>query len=72
MRDGFRVFRLDRMTDFAVLDVKFEDVVGRTAEDFLKQDAKRKLARLSQSAKRGPAKEKSYGADFGEGERSFR
>ncbi|AQV96440.1 YafY family transcriptional regulator [Cupriavidus necator] len=58
MRDGFRVFRLDRMTDFVVLDVKFKDTRGRTAEDFLKQDTKGKLARPSQPAKRSSAKGK--------------
>ncbi|KDP84676.1 hypothetical protein CF70_018170 [Cupriavidus sp. SK-3] len=41
MRDGFRVFRLDRMTELSVLDATFEDTPGRTAEDFLKQDAAR-------------------------------
>jgi len=51
MRDGFRVFRLDRMAEFLVLDAKFEDTPGQTAEDFLKQDATRKRARGSRSEK---------------------
>ncbi|MBP1857964.1 helix-turn-helix transcriptional regulator [Rhizobium herbae] len=37
-RDGFRVFRVDRMSRFASLDEGFLDEQGRTAEDFLKQD----------------------------------
>jgi predicted DNA-binding transcriptional regulator YafY len=39
--EGFRVFRIDRMSDFTVLDVRFEREPGRTAEDFLKQDSAR-------------------------------
>ena len=41
-RDGFRVFRLDRMSDFASLDATFAAEPGKTAQDFLKQDAERK------------------------------
>jgi predicted DNA-binding transcriptional regulator YafY len=41
-RDGFRVFRIDRMSAFAVLDTIFEAAPGQTAHDFLKQDAARK------------------------------
>jgi predicted DNA-binding transcriptional regulator YafY len=37
-RDGFRVFRQDRMSDLIVLETTFERERGRTAEDFLKQD----------------------------------
>jgi predicted DNA-binding transcriptional regulator YafY len=44
-RDGFRVFRLDRMSAFAVLDSTFAATPGRTAQDFLKQDAARKAVR---------------------------
>lgn len=39
-RDGFRVFRIDRMSDFRALDEPFTAEPGRTAEDFLKQDGK--------------------------------
>ena len=38
VREGFRVFRLDRMADFGVLDVNFAAEPGKTAMDFLKQD----------------------------------
>jgi predicted DNA-binding transcriptional regulator YafY len=41
-RGGFRVFRLDRMSDFAPLDTTFAAEPGKTAQDFLKQDAQRK------------------------------
>ncbi|WP_205932905.1 WYL domain-containing protein [Rhizobium leguminosarum] len=40
-RDDFRVFRVDRMSQFESLDEGFVDEPGRTAEDFLKQDTKR-------------------------------
>ncbi len=40
-RDGFRVFRLDRMSDFAVTEEVFNREPGRSAEDFLKQDGAR-------------------------------
>jgi predicted DNA-binding transcriptional regulator YafY len=44
-RDGFRVFRIDRMSAFpSVLDTIFEAAPGQTAQDFLKQDAARKAA----------------------------
>ncbi len=45
IRDGFRIFRIDRMSAFVVLDTIFEMTPGQTAQDFLKQDAARK-ARL--------------------------
>jgi predicted DNA-binding transcriptional regulator YafY len=45
LRNGFRVFRLDRMSGFAVLDTKFDLEPGRTAADFLEQDEARKRAR---------------------------
>jgi predicted DNA-binding transcriptional regulator YafY len=41
-RDGFRVFRLDRMSALAVLDERFQVERGKTAFDFLKQDSKRR------------------------------
>lgn len=37
-RDGFRVFRLDRMTDLVIMDDRFQAELGKTAEDFLEQD----------------------------------
>ncbi|BFG80337.1 hypothetical protein PTKU46_83710 [Paraburkholderia terrae] len=42
-------------------DIKSKDTAGRTAEDFLKQDAKRKLAPLAQPVIRGSAKDKPHG-----------
>ncbi|NVD39006.1 YafY family transcriptional regulator [Ensifer sp. HO-A22] len=39
-RNGFRVFRIDRMSDFGALEEYFTTEPGRTAEDFLKQDGK--------------------------------
>lgn len=39
-RNGFRVFRIDRMSAFETLDERFSAETGRTAEDFLKQDGK--------------------------------
>lgn len=47
LRVGFRVFRLDRITAFAVLDDVFMPEPGRTAEDFLKQDEEQKRSRLA-------------------------
>jgi predicted DNA-binding transcriptional regulator YafY len=44
VRNGFRVFRIDRMSDFTVLEMTFEAKPGQTARDFLKQDAARKAA----------------------------
>ncbi|KJC61835.1 DeoR faimly transcriptional regulator [Bradyrhizobium sp. LTSPM299] len=44
LRNGFRVFRVDRMSDFVPLETRFEAEPGKTAEDFLKQDAKGKRA----------------------------
>ncbi len=41
-RRDFRVFRLDRMSRFAVLDERFSSERGKTAADFLKQDMERK------------------------------
>jgi predicted DNA-binding transcriptional regulator YafY len=38
LREGFRVFRLDRMAELVVLDDHFAPEPGRTAEDFLRQD----------------------------------
>jgi len=43
-RKDFRVFRLDRMSAFVVLDETFEPQQGRIAHDFLKQDAARKAS----------------------------
>lgn len=41
---GFRVFRIDRMSAFTALETTFEP--GKTARDFLKQDAEKKQATL--------------------------
>lgn len=38
-RTAFRVFRLDRMSEMSVLDEQFRLERGKTAADFLKQDA---------------------------------
>lgn len=37
-RDAFRNFRLDRMERLSVLDENFEDVAGRTLDDYLRED----------------------------------
>jgi predicted DNA-binding transcriptional regulator YafY len=42
LRKGFRVFRIDRMSAFELLEMKFDTAPGQTAQDFLKQDAARK------------------------------
>jgi predicted DNA-binding transcriptional regulator YafY len=42
LRQDFRVFRLDRMSKLQVLDEQFRPEHGKTAIDFLKQDAERK------------------------------
>ncbi|WP_456673276.1 WYL domain-containing protein [Bradyrhizobium sp. RDM12] len=47
LRVGFRVFRLDRITAFTVLDDVFKPEAGRTAADFLKWDEERKRSRLA-------------------------
>ncbi|MBV8796122.1 MAG: WYL domain-containing protein [Hyphomicrobiales bacterium] len=52
-RNDFRVFRVDRMADFLVLETAFLGEPGRTAEDFLKQCEARdrkKLGLLSRSS----------------------
>jgi predicted DNA-binding transcriptional regulator YafY len=48
-RNGFRVFRIDRMSTFSALETKFDAEPGRTAQDFLKQDAEKKQAALRSS-----------------------
>jgi len=40
-RHAFRSFRLDRMTDLKVLEERFRAEPGKTAFDFLRQDAER-------------------------------
>lgn len=40
-RQDFRSFRLDRMAELTVLDERFRAEPGKTAFDFLKQDARR-------------------------------
>jgi predicted DNA-binding transcriptional regulator YafY len=42
LRNGFRVFRIDRMSAFELLDEKYDAEPGRTALDFLRQDEARK------------------------------
>lgn len=42
LRRGFRVFRLDRMSDFSTQEATFAPERGKTALDFLKQDNKKK------------------------------
>ena len=39
LRKGFRVFRIDRMSAFSALETRFDAERGKTAQDFLKQDA---------------------------------
>jgi predicted DNA-binding transcriptional regulator YafY len=41
-RCDFRVFRLDRMSGLTILDERYRAEPGKTAADFLKQDAQRK------------------------------
>jgi len=41
LRKGFRVFRLDRMSNFSTQEATFVAEPGRTARDFLKQDDKK-------------------------------
>lgn len=48
-RGAFRVFRLDRMTDLAILDERFRAEPGRTAFDFLKQDGDRQATGTSRA-----------------------
>jgi predicted DNA-binding transcriptional regulator YafY len=43
LRNGFRVFRLDRMAAFVTLEERFQPKPGQTAQDFLKQDVSRPL-----------------------------
>jgi predicted DNA-binding transcriptional regulator YafY len=43
-RDGFRVFRLDRMSALVILNELFRAEPGKTAFDFLKQDCERPKA----------------------------
>ena len=44
LRKGFRVFRLDRMAALTALEVRFDTEPGKTAHDFLKQDAEKKAS----------------------------
>ena len=41
LREGFRVFRLDRMSALKTLDEEFQPKPGQTAHDFLKQNVSR-------------------------------
>ncbi len=38
LRQDFRSFRLDRMSELAVLDERFRPERGKTIQDFLKRD----------------------------------
>ena len=49
IRNGFRVFRIDRMSAFSALENKFDAEPGKTAQDFLKQDAEKKQTTLRSS-----------------------
>ncbi|OKO76615.1 YafY family protein [Bradyrhizobium sp. AS23.2] len=44
LRNGFRVFRMDRMSAFSALEARFDAEPGKTAQDFLKQDTEKKRA----------------------------
>jgi predicted DNA-binding transcriptional regulator YafY len=56
-RHGFRVFRIDRMSAFSALETRFEAEPGKTAEDFLKQDAAKKQASMRSSRPVNEAKQ---------------
>jgi predicted DNA-binding transcriptional regulator YafY len=43
LRNGFRVFRVDRMSSLLPLETKFDAEPGKTAEDFLRKDIEKKL-----------------------------
>jgi predicted DNA-binding transcriptional regulator YafY len=47
LRNAFRVFRLDRMSELVVLNESFRAERGKTVLDFLKQDAERRRMRLA-------------------------
>jgi predicted DNA-binding transcriptional regulator YafY len=49
LRNGFRVFRIDRMSAFSALETKFDTEPGKSAQDFLKQDAEKKSTTLRSS-----------------------
>ena len=49
LRKGFRVFRIDRMSAFSALETRFDAERGKTAQDFLKQDAGKKRTPLRAS-----------------------
>ena len=49
LRNGFRVFRIDRMSEFSTLETRFDAEPGRTAEDFLRQDTEKKQSTLRSS-----------------------
>jgi predicted DNA-binding transcriptional regulator YafY len=46
LRNGFRVFRIDRISALSALETKFDAEPGKTAQDFLKQDAEKKQTTL--------------------------
>jgi predicted DNA-binding transcriptional regulator YafY len=49
LRKGFHVFRIDRMSAFSALETRFDAERGKTAQDFLKQDAGKKRTPLRAS-----------------------
>jgi predicted DNA-binding transcriptional regulator YafY len=51
LRKGFRVFRIDRMSAFATLEARFDAEPGKTARDFLKQDAGKQRTPLRASSR---------------------
>ena len=51
LRKGFRVFRIDRMSAFSALETRFDAERGKTAEDFLKQDAGKQRTPLRASSR---------------------
>jgi predicted DNA-binding transcriptional regulator YafY len=51
LRKGFRVFRIDRMSAFSTLETRFDVERGKTAQDFLKQDAGKQRTPLRASSR---------------------
>jgi predicted DNA-binding transcriptional regulator YafY len=51
LRKGFRVFRIDRMSAFSALETRFDAEPGKTAQDFLKQDAEKKRTPMRVSSR---------------------
>lgn len=49
-RKSFRVFRLDRMSAFLVLDARFSIERGKSAQDFLREDSQRRRSAVREHA----------------------